>query len=72
MKLWRRVFHEYWWVLGWHGSLNGRRGVTWSLCLSEINLPRVRWELRDPDGGFICLDWGNGNSDPVWSIGVQW
>lgn len=78
-RLWRRVFHRYWWTLGWRWSIgpvdseNRRRQVYGSLCLSEMNLPRLRWELHEERGyRFIVLDWGNGNSDPVWSIGLQW
>lgn len=32
-----------------------------------INRPHLHF-YRDHDGWGIMLSWGNGNSDPVWSI----
>lgn len=52
---------------GW----DGRHG-NWSAStdLSNLNLPRINFEWAEPDGsgGYIAFDWGNGNSDPCWSI----
>ena len=74
--LWRRVFHRYWWTLGWgNEGKSGRSHVTWSLCLSEINRPSLRWSRHQGSGrlfDFVVLEWGNQNSDPVWSIGYEW
>lgn len=63
---------RYWWHLGWDGShgVGRHRRFGWSLNLSEINLPRISWE-RGPYG-FVVLSWGNGNSDPVWSLCWSW
>jgi hypothetical protein len=70
--LWRRVFHRYWWTLGWSNDHKpDEPHVTWSLCLSNFNRPIVSWERYDGNG-FVVVEWGNGNSDPAWSIGYEW
>lgn len=75
-RLWHRVFHRYWWTLGWNGQIGSKkRFVHGTLCLSNFNRPIVRWDFHfdaPNPGGFLCFEWGNGNSDPAWSIGVQW
>lgn len=65
---------QKWWWLGWHWTLGRKRPwrLYTSLCFSNINYPRVRWELRDPDVRYISLEVGNGNSDPVWSVSFEW
>lgn len=49
----------------------GRAGrlINLSVDLSNMNLPRP-FLFTD---GVICVgvDWGNGNSDPVWSLAVE-
>lgn len=76
-SLWRRVFHAHWRALGWSSTYDRAKAerhepqFTWSFNPSHINIPRLRW-FREAGGGFVCLEWGNGNSDPVWSIGVEW
>lgn len=77
MNLWRRVFHRYWWALGWRSKFDGEKSeqhrpqLTWSLCLSNFNLPRIHW-LREAGGGYVSFEYGNDNSDPAFSIGVEW
>lgn len=67
---WKRVFHRYWWTLGWHNRFHDEAHVTWSLCLSNFNRPIIRWDLGE-GCRFFSIEWGNGNSDPAWSIGWQ-
>lgn len=71
-KVWRRVFHSHWWSLGWGnaGKPDGPH-LTWNLCLSNFNRPIVHW-LREAGHGYVCIEWGNGNSDPAWSLGWEW
>ncbi|MCB0967723.1 MAG: hypothetical protein KDB37_12880, partial [Ilumatobacter sp.] len=38
---------------------------------SSINRPHVVWWERDLDTVGFGLSWGNGNSDPVWSIDLE-
>lgn len=36
-----------------------------------INRPQItRWWISRHDFGFV-LGWGNGNSDNVWSLGIE-
>lgn len=37
---------------------------------SSRNRTRLRWSF-DPDAWFIVLERGNGNSDPLWAIGIE-
>lgn len=70
---WRRVFHRYWWTLGWSSTYRPERKrpqLVWSLCLSNFNLPRLRW-FREAGGWYLTFDYGNGNSDPAFSIGIE-
>ena len=60
---WRRR-----WLFGWSASW-WRFDV--SLCPSSVNLPRVRWYWYDETRGYLDLSWGNGNSDPVWSVTLR-
>lgn len=53
------------WLLGWEGQL-GRLG--WSATPSALNLPRVNIYADGESGRWFVLSWGNGNSDPVWSL----
>lgn len=71
-SLWRRVFHKYWWTLGWNSTNRGpgRRFLTWSICLSNTNRPHLNWGW-EPGFHFVSFEWGNGNSDPVFSVGIQ-
>lgn len=63
---------RYRWSLGWDAKVGlGRFTLFGTFCPSSINLPRLSWERYD-EGGFVALSWGNGNSDPLWSISVQW
>lgn len=39
-----------------------------SFDLTEINRPHVRASWYDEEEFGVALDWGNGNSDPVWSV----
>lgn len=57
-----------WWHLGWTRHI-GRLHL--SFCPSQINRPKLWWDGWG-DGGHITLDWGNGLSDPVWSITWEW
>jgi len=41
-----------------------------SLDLDMVNLPRVHL-YRDVDVISVGLSWGNGYSDPVWSVGLE-
>ncbi len=36
-----------------------------------INRPRFYAERWDDKKVGIWVDWGNGNSDPVWTLGVE-
>ena len=68
----RRVFHSHWKTLGWHNRFDpGRSHVTWSFMPSQFNRPIIRWSWHLNERWF-CIEWGNGNSDPAWSIGYQW
>lgn len=57
------------WQLGW--DLKFGRHLHAAFCPSAINRPYLRWDRWD-GGGYIGLSWGNGNSDPVWSIDWSW
>jgi hypothetical protein len=59
----RRRWPRWRWELG--GNL-----VYLTIDLSNLNLPRVM--IYGDDNNHVvhvALSWGNGNSDPVWSIG---
>ena len=60
---WRRR-----WLLGGQWA-RGRWTAT--VCPSSVNLPRLRWYWWDATEGHLDLSWGNGNSDPVWSVSVR-
>lgn len=71
--MWRRIFHKYWWRLGWSSEhCQDRSHWTWAVCLSNVNRPYLNWEWQDRECRYICLSWGNNSGDPVWSIGYQW
>ena len=36
-----------------------------------INRPHLQADVIGPGRYYIGLSWGNGNSDPVWSIGLD-
>ena len=36
-----------------------------------INRPRLNWYWYDEYSGTLALEWGNGNSDPVWSLSAR-
>lgn len=38
---------------------------------SSRNRTRIRWANEGHGYWFIVLERGNGNSDPVWSIGLE-
>lgn len=58
-RLWRR---KHWWRWG---------PLFAQVNLDSINLPRLRWDWFEPHRGALLLEWGNGNSDPVWSVAVD-
>lgn len=52
----------------WHRRWSGQ-SVSMQVDLSEVNVPRVILLGQEDDGrAVIGMSWGNGNSDPVWSI----
>lgn len=42
-----------------------------SLDWDNRNRLRLRCGWYAEDGAFVTLDYGNGNSDPVWAVGVE-
>jgi hypothetical protein len=35
------------------------------------NRLRLRWSFESRAFWYVSIEYGNGNSDPVWSIGVE-
>lgn len=62
-----------WWTLGWRSRYDinlDRPQLVWSLCLSDFNLPRLSWG-HQAGGWYLVFSYGNGNSDPAFSIGIE-
>lgn len=38
---------------------------------SSINLPRLHWLWETETDLLLWADWGNGNTDPVWSLDLR-
>ena len=57
--------------------LDGTRGSwsrgPWSLevRLGSVNRPHLDAGWSDENEAWVCLSWGNGGSDPVWSLAVR-
>lgn len=45
--------------------------VSVSYSAGSINHPYVTWLWEGAPEAFLSLSWGNGNSDPVWSVAVR-
>jgi len=68
MKLVRR-----WERLRWRWKRDaGPVEVDIELRPSSINLPRLMCFSNGEDRVYLALSWGNGKSDPVWTIEVGW
>lgn len=50
----------------------GRCTFYGTLSPEDLTIPRVRFDLRDPDCRWVVFEVSNGNSDPAFSIGVEW
>lgn len=49
-----------------------KRWAAWlSVDLSNVNRPRFAYEWVADNQWYASMTWGNGNSDPVWSIGIE-
>lgn len=64
-----------WWdrELAWfeRGGERGRWRWFVSASRSNLNLPRVWADWVDHDVVMLAFDWGNGNSDPVFSASIE-
>lgn len=63
------------WPLGWERR-GDRAGVSFSpSCMNGPHLASYWWWDEDhpapPSHAELSLSWGNGNSDPMWSVWVQ-
>lgn len=62
MSRWRK-----WWLLGWVWRF-GRLRL--DVCPSNFNRPLLEW-YRDGRWRGVSVGWGNGNSDPAFSLEVD-
>lgn len=60
-----RAVRRWWNLTFWHGRV-GPFAVSFNP--SSINLPRLRGGWASEDDAWAAVEWGNGNSDPVWSV----